>query len=864
MSDKNNKESEENTQENTENSSENSAKDSNEPSNENKNYVSGVDAQGFNHGKMFNQLIETEIKKSYLDYAMSVIVGRALPDVRDGLKPVHRRILYAMNDLGMKFGSSYKKSARLVGEVLGKYHPHGDSSVYEAMVRMAQPFSLRYMLVDGQGNFGSVDGDSAAAMRYTEARMAKITDEMLADIDKETVDFVDNFDGSLKEPSVLPAKIPNLLINGSTGIAVGMATNIPPHNLREVCNAVIAMIDNPEISLPELLSIVTGPDFPTGGIIAGRSGIQQAYLTGKGILRLKSVMSVEENKRNKDKEKIIITEIPYTVNKAVLVEQIADCVKDKKIEGISDLRDESDRKGMRIVIELKRDASPEIVQNQLLKHTRLQTSFGITMLALENGIPKVLNLKEVLENYLLHRKEIITRRTEYNLKKAEARAHILDGLLIALADIDSVVKLIKSSDNVVEAREGLMNDYSLTEIQSNAILDMKLQKLTGLETNKIKNELADLKEKISHYKELLADINKVLSIIKEELQGVIEKYGDDRKTRIDEFDDENIDIDDLIEPEEVVITISNEGYVKRISLDAYKSQRRGGVGVKGASTKEDDFIEKLFIANTKDYLLVFTDKGKIYWKKTYKLPDGSRQSKGKPFINLINIEKGEKINAVIPIKEFTDNEYLLFVTKKGIVKKTALSAYSNVRQGGIRAINLSEDNDLVTVIKTNGSEQILLASANGQAVKFNEKDARPLGRVSTGVRGIRLKGNDFVIGAIKASDEHSILTVTENGFGKRTKISDYRLINRGGSGVRNIICSSRNGKVVAIRSISDGEDIMLSSKNGIVIRTRSSDINIIGRNTQGVKLMNLREGDKVVAVAKIVNEDSDEVQEQEE
>lgn len=808
--------------------------------------------------RIIPQVIEDEMKRSYLDYAMSVIVGRALPDVRDGLKPVHRRILYAMNDMGMKFGSSFKKCARIVGEVLGKYHPHGDSAVYDTLVRMAQDFSLRYPLIQGQGNFGSVDGDSAAAMRYTEARLAKIADELLSDIDKETVDFHDNFDGSLQEPDVLPAKLPNLLINGAAGIAVGMATNIPPHNLREIAKAIITLIENPEAEIGELLEQVKGPDFPTGGIIAGRAGIIQAYNTGRGRIRIKSLIEHEE--RN-GKRSLLIHEIPYMVNKSTLVEQIAQSVREKRIEGISDLRDESDRKGMRIVIELKRDANPDIVENQLLMHTRLQVTFGINMVALVDGKPRTLGLKSILEQYLLHRRSVVRRRTEYELRKAKERAHILEGLIIALDSIDEIVTLIKQAKDVETARRGLIDGYGMTEIQANAILDMKLSKLTGLEQEKIRRELDELMVRIAELEAILADEARILSIIKEELEQLIEKYGDSRKTSILDVADEEIDLEDLIDPQDQVVTISNAGYAKRMSLQLYREQRRGGKGVRGATTKEDDFIEHLFIANTHDYLLVFTDKGKVYWKKVYYLPEASRQSKGKAMINIIRIEPSERIEAVIPIKEFSKHEYLLFATRNGTIKKTSLDEYSRPRQGGIKAINLVDGDELVSVLKTSGSDQILLASAKGQAVKFNETDARSMGRVSTGVRGIRLKPNDYVVGAIKAPDEKSVLTVTANGYGKRSPLNDYRLINRGGLGVRNIVCSGRNGNVVSVKAVDGSEGIMLSTKNGIVIRTDTADVRIIGRNTQGVRLMNLNAGDEVVAMAKIVNEESDDIEE---
>lgn len=799
--------------------------------------------------KVIPQVIDDEMKRSYLDYAMSVIVGRALPDVRDGLKPVHRRILFAMNDLGMRYTSPYKKSARIVGEVLGKYHPHGDSAVYDSLVRMAQDFSLRYPLIDGQGNWGSVDGDNAAAMRYTEARLAKIADELLQDIDKETVNFRDNFDGSLQEPEVLPARLPNLLINGSTGIAVGMATNIPPHNLREVAAAVIALVDNPDIEVAELMSHVQGPDFPTGGILVGRSGILAAYTFGRGSVRVRALMDTEEHE---GRERIIVSEIPYMVNKSQLIEQIADNVRDKRIEGISDLRDESDRKGMRIVIELKRDASADVVRNQLLTHTRLQVSFGINVVALVDGRPKTLGLKELLFEYLSHRKQVITRRTQYELRKAQERAHILEGLSKALDHIDAIIALIKGASNADEARTGLVSQYELTEIQASAILDMKLQRLTSLEQEKIRNELEELRLRIQELQAILADEQRVLEIIKQELQDLSEKFGDTRRTQISDEDDD-LDIEDLIEKEDQVVTISNAGYAKRMSMDLYKAQKRGGVGIRGASTREDDFIEHLFIANTHNYLLFFTDKGKVYWKKVYQLPESGRQSKGKALINLIQLEPGERINAVIPVSSFDDG-FLLFVTHNGTIKKTSLQDYSRPRQGGIRAINLNDEDRLVTVLHTTGDQNILLASAKGQAVKFIETDARPMGRTATGVRGIRLRANDYVVAAIKVPEAASVLTITEHGFGKRSPVDDYRLINRGGQGVRNIVCSPRNGNVVAVLCVDGSEEIMLSTKKGIMIRTPVESIRVIGRNTQGVRVMNLRDGDAVVACAKILDE----------
>ncbi|MCF7866425.1 DNA gyrase subunit A [Candidatus Woesearchaeota archaeon] len=808
------------------------------------------------------QIIEDEMKSAYLDYSMSVIVGRALPDVRDGLKPVHRRILFAMNDMGMKHTSAYKKCARIVGEVLGKYHPHGDSAVYDSLVRMAQEFSLRYPLVQGQGNFGSVDGDSAAAMRYTEARMAKISQEMLQDIEKETVKFTENFDGSLEEPSVLPSKIPNLLMNGSTGIAVGMATNIPPHNLNELAQAVIKIIEDPEVKDLELMEFVKGPDFPTGGQIVGRMGIKSAYATGRGKVLIRSKMHDEEKN---GKQRIIVTEIPFMVNKAELIIQIADLVKDKRIEGISDLRDESDRKGMRIVIELKRDATPELVKNQLLKYSRMQDTFGIIFLALVNGQPRVLTLKQMLSYYLEHRKIVVIKRIEYDLRKAEERAHILEGLIIALEDIDNVISLIKASSSAQEAKESLMQKHELSEIQSAAILDMKLQKLAKLESGKIKDEHADLQIKIKNYKEILADELKIYGIIKDEQLDIIKLYGDERKTEILDQEDEDLDIEDLIEEEDVVVTVSNVGYVKRMPLDTYKAQRRGGTGIIGTENKDEDYTEKIFIANTHSYLLVLTDTGKVHWVKVYKIPESGRYSKGKAIINLIEIEKEEHISAILPVREFSEDKYLLTATRKGIVKKTSLAAYSKPRKGGIIALTLDDGDEVVSVAITDGSQQVLLATQNGNACKFKETDARPIGRTSRGVTGIRLKGNDKLVSMILVDEDTNVLTLTSKGYGKQTKASEYRLINRGGSGVININLTDKNGQVVTVRAVNGNEDLMLITKNGMIVRTPASGISVIGRNTQGVRVVRLREGDQLVACGKIINEEeADEELEKEE
>ena len=794
--------------------------------------------------------IDQEMKGSYIDYAMSVIVGRALPDVRDGLKPVHRRILYAMNDLGIVHNKPFKKSARIVGECLGKYHPHGDTAVYDSLVRMAQDFSLRYRLIDGQGNFGSVDGDNAASMRYTEARTKKIAEEMLEDLEKETVLFVDNFDGSLKEPSVLPSKVPNLLINGSSGIAVGMATNIPPHNITETCTAIIRILENPEISVQELLQIMHGPDFPTGGIICGRNGIAEYFATGRGKVLVRGKTHIE---KKHEKESIIITEIPYMTNKALMIESLAEHIKNKVIEGISDIRDESDRDGMRAVIELKRDAISDVVLNNLYKHTNLQTTFGIILLALVNNEPKILPMKEVITEFIKHRKHVVVKRTEFDLRKAEERAHILEGLIIALNNIDKAVALIKASKSVELARQGLMNSFTLSEIQANAILEMKLQRLTSLEQDKIREEHKGLLTLIADLKDILAKEMRVIDIIINELRKLIEEYGDTRKTEISETD-EQLEIEDLIPQESVAITITHAGYIKRLPVATYKSQRRGGKGIVATTTKDEDFVEDLFVANTHDYILFFTNTGKVHWLKVYRVPEASRIAKGKAIVNLLELPENEKITAFIPISKFDDKHYLLMVTKKGIVKKTNLDAYSNVRAGGIIAITVEDGDELVTVLLTDGSKQIILATAEGNAVKFEEEDARPIGRSGKGVIGIRLQGNDCVIGAVIADENKTLLTITENGYGKRTDISEYRLINRGGSGVINIQCSERNGKVVAIKPVVDDDEIMLISKDGIVIRILSHDVSVIGRNTQGMRIMRLDEKDKVVSAAKIINE----------
>jgi DNA gyrase subunit A len=798
--------------------------------------------------RILKQLIELEMKQAYLDYSMSVIVGRALPDVRDGLKPVHRRILYAMQQVGLTYNKTFKKSARIVGEVLGKYHPHGDTAVYDSLVRMAQDFSLRYPLVKGQGNFGNIDGDSAAAMRYTEAKLAKIADELLTDIQKDTVNFKENFDASLKEPIVLPSKIPNLLLNGSTGIAVGMATNIPPHNLLELCDAIIHLVENPEATFEDLIEIVKGPDFPTGGIICGRQGIYLAYKTGKGKIRVRAKIEVEEKK---ERERLIIPEIPYMVNKSNLLSSIARLVNEKIIEGISDIRDESDRDGMRIVIELKRSADSGVVINQLYKHTYLQTTFGVTMLALDNKQPKIMTLKEVLCHFIEHRKEVITRRTTFDLRKAQDRAHILEGLKIALSNIDKVVRGIKASANVNEARNFLMDSFSLSEKQAQAILDMKLQKLTSLETNKIDEEHKGLIELIEDLQSILDSKQKVLDIIKADTEELKRKYPEGRRTTLEEGGDEDLDIEDLIPEEDVVVTMTSSGYVKRMPVSEYKVQRRGGVGVKGTEKKEEDVVENLFITSTHNYLLCFSSSGQVYWIKVYKIPDMGKYAKGKAIVNLLNLREGDKITSVIPIRDFDDQHYLLMATKKGLLKKTNLSDYSRPRSGGIIGIKLRDNDELVTVKLTDGKNRFIIASKDGQAVRFDEKQVRDMGRNSMGVRGIRLAEDDDVIGMELADETKTLLTVTENGYGKRSPITDYRLISRGGKGVINIKTTSRNGKVVSIKTVTESDEVMSISENGIVIRISTKDTPVIGRNTQGVRIMRLRIGDKVTTVAKV-------------
>lgn len=795
------------------------------------------------------------MRGAYIDYSMSVIISRALPDVRDGLKPVHRRVLYGMQDLGVNYNKPYKKSARIVGEVLGKYHPHGDVSVYDTMVRMAQDWSLRYTLVDGQGNFGSVDGDFAAAMRYTEARLRRIAEELLADINKDTVDFQPNFDDSLTEPTVLPAKIPNLLINGSSGIAVGMATNMAPHNLREVVDGIIAYIENRDITIQELMQYVTAPDFPTGGIIYGYSGVQQGYLTGRGRVIVRGKAEIVTNDKGRDQ--IIVTEIPYMVNKAQMIERTAILVNDKKIEGISDIRDESDRQGYRVVYDLKKDAIPNIVLNNLFKYTQLQSSFGVNNVALVKGRPQTLNLKDLIVHFVDHRHEVVIRRTKYDLNEAEKRAHILEGYLIALDNLDEVIALIRSSKDPDVAKVGLIERFSLSEIQAKAILEMRLQRLTGLEREKIESEYKELQILIAHLNEVLANESMRMDIIKAELTEIKERYGDDRRTEVVHHDDD-ITVEDMIPNEEMVITISNQGYVKRTSLSEYRTQGRGGVGSRGVTTKEDDFTEHLFIAHAHNYLLIFTEYGKVYWKKAYEIPEGNKTSRGRAIQNLLNIEPGNTVRAILKIKDLSDEEYInnnfvILCTEKGIIKKTSLKAYSRPRANGITAITVHEGDRLLTAAFTNGKNQIVIAKSEGKAVHFNEADVRPMGRTASGVRGVTLESDvDRVIGMICISgNDANVLVVSEKGYGKRSSIEDYRITRRGGKGVKTINVTEKTGKLVAIKEVGDNDELMIINKSGISIRIKVSELRIMGRATQGVRVIKLNEDDAISSVEKI-------------
>ncbi len=804
--------------------------------------------------KIIPVYIEEEVKDSYLNYAMSVIVGRALPDVRDGLKPVHRRILYAMQDLSLEHSKPYKKCARIVGEVLGKYHPHGDVAVYDTLVRMAQDFSLRYPLVDGQGNFGSVDGDAAAAMRYTEARMAAITEEMIADIDKDTVKFGPNFDASLREPLLLPATLPNLLVNGSSGIAVGMATNIPPHNLNEIADAIIYVLDNVGAEIKDLMRFVKGPDFPTGGVICGKTGIKDAYHTGRGKLTVRARASIEHQKNGKDW--IIITEIPYQVQKASLIEAIAALVDDKKIDGISDIRDESDKDGMRIVVELKRDIEPQIILNQLFKHTQLETTFGIIMLALVENRPKVLNLRQILDAYIAHRKVIIRRRTQFELDKALKRAHILEGLKIALDHIDAIIKVIKTSKSTEHARERLCKEFELSEIQAQAILEMQLQRLTALERDKIDAEYKELLKKIEACRAILASEKKVENIIKDELARLKEKYGDPRRTDI-VGEAEELNVEDLIAEEDVVVTISHGGYIKRLPVSGYRKQKRGGKGASGADLKEEDFIEHLFVASTKDYLLIFTDKGQVHWLKVYEIPQASRQSKGKAIVNLLQVGSEGKISSTIPVKEFVADKFLVMVTKLGVIKKTTLDAYSNPRKGGIIGITLEKNDQLIGVQMSDGKQELVIGTRQGKAIHFPEAQVRDMGRSAKGVRGITLGKKDEAIAMILAEQDATILTVTELGFAKRTAVKEYRLTRRGGKGVINIKVTDKNGEAVSLKSVADNDELMVITQNGIFLRCAVKDIRETGRSAQGVRLIKLQDKDKVACVTSVIAEEEE-------
>ncbi len=804
--------------------------------------------------KIIQVYIEDEVKDSYLNYAMSVIVGRALPDVRDGLKPVHRRILYAMQELNLEHSKPYKKCARIVGEAMGKYHPHGDMAIYDTLVRMAQDFSLRYPLVDGQGNFGSVDGDAAAAMRYTEARLSAISAEMLGDIEKDTVNFGPNFDASLKEPLLLPATLPNLLVNGSSGIAVGMATNIPPHNLTEVCEAISYLLDNPEAETKDLMRYIKGPDFPTGGLICGKGGIKDAYQTGRGKLVVRARATVEHQKNGKDL--IIFTEIPYQVQKSALIEAIAALVDEKKIEGISDIRDESDKEGMRLVVELKRDTESQIVLNQLFKHTQLETTFGIIMLALVDNRPKVLNLRQALDCYIEHRRVVIRRRTQFELDKALRRAHILEGYKIALKFIDRIIKVIKTSKTVEAAKLNLMKEFELSEIQSQAILEMQLQRLTALERDKIDAEYAELLKKIELCRAILASIKKIDGIIKEELQGLIKKYGDNRRTDI-VGEAQELEVEDLIAEEDVVVTISHGGYIKRLPVSSYRKQKRGGTGATAAELKEEDFIEHLFVASTKDYLLTFTDKGQVHWLKVYEIPQASRISKGKAIINLIQMEPADKISSTIPVKEFSADKYLVMVTKLGQIKKTRLDAYGNPRKGGIIGITLDKGDTLIGVELTDGKQELLIGTRQGKAIRFSEDKVRDMGRAAGGVRAISLDKKDEVIDMVVPQKGSTILTVTGLGFAKRTTVEEYRLTSRGGKGVINIRVTDKNGEAVNLKTVNDKDELMVITQNGIFLRCAVKDIRETGRSAQGVRLIKLQDKDRVSCVAPVIAEEEE-------
>lgn len=800
----------------------------------------------FGNGRILPVNLEQEMRNSYIDYAMSVIVSRALPDVRDGLKPVHRRILYAMQEAGMTSGKPYKKSARIVGEVLGKYHPHGDSSVYDAIVRMAQDFSMRYMLADGHGNFGSVDGDPPAAMRYTEVRMAKIAELMLQDIDKDTVDFVPNYDESLKEPSVLPSKFPELLVNGTSGIAVGMATNIPPHNMSEVIDGVLMLIDNPDASVEELMTVTKGPDFPTGGLIMGTTGIRDAYTTGRGSVKMRAKAHIET--MSNGKPRIVVTELPYQVNKARLIEKIAELARDKQIEGITDLRDESDRKGMSIVIELRKDINPDIMLNQLYKHTQLQDTFGVIMLALVDNQPRILTLKQVLHYYIQHQEDVITRRTRYELSKAEARAHILEGLTIALDHLDAVITTIRESQTADIARNALMDGFKLSEKQAQAILDLRLQRLTGLEREKIEEEYQEVLKKIEWLKSVLADESKIMTIIKEELTAVKEKYGDARRTTIT-YDMSEMSEEDLIADEDVVLTISHNNYIKRMKLDTYNKQNRGGQGILGMSTKEGDFVENILITTTHHTILFFTSRGRVHYLKAYQIAEASRQARGTALINLLKLDKGEKITAVLQVREYNPAKFLFMATRKGIVKKVQLSEFNTTRKLGVIALKLDDDDELIGVKQTDGQKQIVIGTRNGYAIIFDEEEVRSMGRIARGVKGIKLRDGDEVVGMDTIKRDSEILTVTAGGYGKRTKVEEYTTHHRGAMGVINLRVTEKTGEVIGLKVVRDGQELMLISTNGIIIRTGLDKISVIGRASQGVIIMKTAEDDKVASMA---------------
>ena len=808
------------------------------------------------HQKNILVNIESEMKKSYMDYAMSVIIGRAIPDVRDGLKPVHRRVLYAMHEMGNRWNKSYKKSARIVGDIIGKYHPHGDVAAYDTLVRMAQDFSMRYILIDGQGNFGSIDGDPPAAMRYTEVRMARIAEEMLADLEKETVDFIPNYDESLQEPTVLPARLPILLLNGSSGIAVGMATNVPPHNLREIISGTIAMIENPQITIDELMGHIQGPDFPTAGFINGKAGIVSAYRTGRGIIRIRARALIERNARN-EKESIIVTELPYQVNKAKLIEHISELVKEKKISGITDLRDESDREGIRIVIDLKRDEVSGVILNQLYKHTQMENTFGIIMLAIEKGQPRVFNLKEILQSFVDFRKQVVIRRTQFDLTRARERAHILSGLIIALSQIDAVIAVIKKSKNPQDASASLCEKFGLTAIQAKAILDMRLQRLTGLEREKIDAEYAEVISLIAALQAILDDPRQVLNVIVSELEEIRSRFGDERRTEI-VVSSEDINIEDMIVEEDMVVTVSHSGYIKRNAVSLYKSQHRGGKGKVGMGTKEEDFVEKIFIASTHHYVLIFTNRGKVYWLKVNQIPQGGRAAKGKAVVNLINITPGERMAAILPIRDFAEGKSIVMVTKKGIVKKTELAAFSNPRTGGIIAMSVDEGDDLIDVQLTLGNQELFMGTRKGMAIRFKEEDVRDMGRAARGVIGIRMDEDDVVVGVEIPTEGNSVVTVSEKGFGKRTSVSEYRLQSRGGKGIINLKTVPRVGNVSGILQVTGDEDIMLISDTGNIIRVKVESVPLIHRSTQGVKLIDLEPEERLVGMARAEREEEKE------